>query len=95
MSRVGEYLKKVREERGISQSEVSKHLGLTSPQYVSNAERGKCHLSHENALKICEFIGANKNVLFRAYLQDYKDKLEIAFGIEANSNKKDVCNGSK
>ena len=36
-------LKKMRLKAGLSQRDVSTALGYTSPQYVSNWERGKSH----------------------------------------------------
>lgn len=35
-------LKRAREGRGFSQAEVAKKLGYTSPQFISNMERGLC-----------------------------------------------------
>ena len=37
---LGKYLKEQREVTGLSQAEVAKKLGYTSPQFVSNWERG-------------------------------------------------------
>ena len=40
--RIGSYLKGKRLDAGLTQSQVSTHLGLASPQFVSNIERGLC-----------------------------------------------------
>jgi transcriptional regulator with XRE-family HTH domain len=37
---MGNFLKKCRTKAGLTQSEVADHLGYTSPQFVSNWERG-------------------------------------------------------
>lgn len=39
---LGKYLKSARLKAGLSQHFVSKKLSLTSPQFVSNFERGLC-----------------------------------------------------
>jgi len=38
--KVGEYLKVAREEVNLTQAQVSKVLGYSSPQFISNIERG-------------------------------------------------------
>ena len=38
--KLGKYLKAKRMEADLSQGEVAKHLGYSSPQFVSNIERG-------------------------------------------------------
>jgi transcriptional regulator with XRE-family HTH domain len=40
MMEVGKFLRAKRDEAGISQGEVAKAAKLTSPQFVSNVERG-------------------------------------------------------
>ncbi len=39
---IGSYLKQKRKEAGLTQGEVAKELGYTSPQFISNYERGLC-----------------------------------------------------
>ncbi len=40
--KLGEFLQLKRKERGLSQGFVSKELGYSSPQFISNIERGLC-----------------------------------------------------
>ena len=40
--KLGEFLQQKRKEKGISQGQVSKVLGYSSPQFISNIERGLC-----------------------------------------------------
>ena len=40
--KLGEYLQQKRKERGLSQGHVSRVLGYSSPQFISNMERGLC-----------------------------------------------------
>ena len=39
---LGNYLKNKRNETGLTQSEVATKLGYSSPQFISNFERGLC-----------------------------------------------------
>lgn len=39
---LGNYLKNKRNESGLTQSEVATKLGYSSPQFISNFERGLC-----------------------------------------------------
>jgi transcriptional regulator with XRE-family HTH domain len=38
--KLGTYLKDVREDANLTQADVSHKLGYTSPQFISNIERG-------------------------------------------------------
>lgn len=38
--KLGQFLKEVREQANYTQAEVSQKLGYTSPQFISNIERG-------------------------------------------------------
>ena len=38
--KLGQFLKEVREQAGLTQADVSQKLGYTSPQFISNIERG-------------------------------------------------------
>lgn len=40
--KIGKYLQKKRLKAGMSQVEVGKLLGYSSPQFISNSERGLC-----------------------------------------------------
>jgi len=39
---MGAYFQKCREGSGLTQKELSEKLGYSSPQFVSNCERGQC-----------------------------------------------------
>ena len=40
--KLGPFLKKARSKMGLSQRDVADKLGYTSPQFISNVERGLC-----------------------------------------------------
>jgi len=52
--RLGKFLAKKREEKGMSQGEVAKKLGYSSPQFISNIERGKCSPALSSAKKMAK-----------------------------------------
>ncbi|MCB9025345.1 MAG: helix-turn-helix transcriptional regulator [Bdellovibrionaceae bacterium] len=40
--KMGKYFKKYREKKGLQQKDVANALGYSSPQFISNMERGLC-----------------------------------------------------
>ena len=50
--RVGEYLTKVRKESGLTQRNVAQNFGWTSPQFVSNWERGEACPSMDTIIEL-------------------------------------------
>lgn len=53
---LGKFIKKIREEMDLSQWEVAKALGLSSPQYISNVERGLSVLNPKLFRKIAKVL---------------------------------------
>ena len=51
---VSELLKKARSEKGLSQAEVAKKLGYSSPQFISNWERGLASPPIPKLKKLCK-----------------------------------------
>lgn len=56
----GEYLKTAREAKGLSQAELASRLGYTSPQFVSNVERGIVLLPLEAIRKAIRILDLNR-----------------------------------
>lgn len=54
MVELGMYLKRKREISGLSQARVASILGYSSPQFVSNFERGLCSPPMKKLLKLVE-----------------------------------------
>lgn len=53
----GVILKNAREAMDLTQADVSDKLGFTSPQYVSNCERGICKLAPKHLRKLSKIYG--------------------------------------
>ncbi len=77
----GFYLKERREVAGLSQSEVARALGYSSPQFVSNFERGLCSPPLPALKKICELYKLVKKDLLERILRQEREYLEDYLGI--------------
>jgi transcriptional regulator with XRE-family HTH domain len=76
-----EYLKSKRELAGVTQKDLSKNLGYTSPQFISNWERGISYPPVDCLKKISNFLKADivefKGVYVEHRCVEFKRKLEI------------------
>ncbi len=54
--RFGKYLRKLREERGVTQEELAKALGYKNNSYIARIERGDFLPSREKLRKIAELL---------------------------------------
>lgn len=73
--RESEFIKRARADAVLTQSEVAKALGYSSPQYISNIERGLCNLAPKKMKKFCEITGAFAGDLVHCKLTDEKKYL--------------------
>jgi transcriptional regulator with XRE-family HTH domain len=65
----GEFLKEAREKKGISQAEVAKQLGYSTPQFVSNWERASSSPPVEVLKSIARIYGIAPERVLAAYLE--------------------------
>lgn len=65
---LGKYLKDKREAAGLSQKEVADRLGYTTPQFVSNWERGVSQPPLKTLKKIGEMYKVSSDELFNITL---------------------------
>ncbi|MCP1355521.1 helix-turn-helix transcriptional regulator [Aneurinibacillus migulanus] len=61
---IGKRIKKLRLEKGITQTYLSKKLGYKSPSILSEIEAGKKGLDADKVPLIAEVLGVPVNVLF-------------------------------
>ena len=52
-------LKEAREAKGLTQADLSEALGFTTPQFISNAERGICQIPPKHYKKLAKLVGRN------------------------------------
>ena len=72
---VGEYVKAVRKETGLSQRDLAYRLGFRTPQAVSNIERGVSPFPRSLISKFAELFTLNTDGLLDAILTEVKEKL--------------------
>lgn len=72
------YLKEKRVASGLSQSEVASELGYTSPQFVSNWERGLVRPPLETLSVLTDLYKISKNEVIEMILDETRSELESA-----------------
>lgn len=78
---LGTYLKNAREYSGRSQGTVAKELGFTSPQFISNVERGISRPTRGDVSKWCKAFKANKRKVYNIWVKEFKDELHRELGL--------------
>lgn len=80
---ISNLLKKARETAGLSQAEVAHELGYTSPQFISNWERGLSSPPIPKLKKLCKMyqlsIDQAYNAMLSATLEEVENKLRRQF----------------
>jgi transcriptional regulator with XRE-family HTH domain len=76
MAELSNYLKKSRESVGLSQTFVSSKLGYSSPQFVSNWERGLSHPPVKSLKKIAKLYKLKDKELFDVFVVSYLNEVE-------------------
>lgn len=71
----GTMLRELREKRGLTQADVSTKLGYTSPQFVSNIERGITSFPEGKVKMFAKVLQVNPEALLRDI---YTAKLNLA-----------------
>lgn len=72
---LNQFLRERRINRGITQMEAAKHLGHTTPMYISNFERNLCEPSVETAVKLCGLYRVPRSTLKRVMVELFEREL--------------------
>lgn len=75
MTNLGQYLKDAREESNLTQAQVAKKLGLSSPQYISNVERGLCPVSVDQLAKLIPLYRLNPHQIVDIMVENHRSLL--------------------
>lgn len=75
-SHLGLLLKEARIKKAITQEQASRRLGLTSPQYISNIERGKCPASLETITVLIGLYDLKANKIIDIMTKEYRANIE-------------------
>lgn len=54
--------------------ELSKHLGFTSAQHISNIERGQSPISPPAVRMVAEYLGVKPETLAKLAIKDYAER---------------------
>lgn len=74
-TRMGILIKNARLLKNLSQGHLAKKLGLTSPQFISNMERGLCGCPVPMAKKLIKLLNIEEKVLKKAIVDDIVEHL--------------------
>lgn len=66
----GELIKQSRKKAGLTQADVASLLKYDTAQFISNWERGLSHPPIRSAKRLCKNLGLDRNVFFKAMLDD-------------------------
>lgn len=80
---LGNHLKKKRLESGVSQMEVARKLGYTSPQFVSNVERGLCSFPLNKLKILVDLYKLDREQLTQIILSEHEKDVRRKLGGKA------------
>lgn len=85
---LGSFLKNKRVQLGLTQSEVAQKLGYSSPQFISNVERGLCAPPLKSLKKITELLQIDPKDLMSLILSEQQAILQTALGGRSSRKKR-------
>lgn len=90
---ISELLKKGREHAGLSQADVARELGYSSPQFISNWERGLSSPPVPKLKRLCKLYRVSIDEAYKSMLASTLDEVETKlhsqfYGNGAKSKKK-------
>ncbi|HNC91113.1 MAG TPA: helix-turn-helix transcriptional regulator [Anaerolineales bacterium] len=72
---LGLLIRAARQAKGLTQTELAKKLGYSTPQYISNVECGKCSLASKKVIRTSKLLGISLKTMRRLMIKDYEQKL--------------------
>lgn len=75
-TKLGLFLKQARLKAGLTQGDVSKSLGYTSPQFISNIERGLSVIPLKTLAILVHQYKINPDVMIKTILESQKKILK-------------------
>lgn len=79
MSTINKLILSQRKNKNMSQAELAKKLGYTSPQFVYMLESGKSKFPISNLKRLFQALDLDKKKVMKILLKEYKLKLEQYF----------------
>ena len=81
LNRLGEFWREKRKLAGLTQRYVSKQFNYTSPQFVSNWERGLIAPPMKTAVSLIKLYDVCPCEGYRTYIEAIDEELRSAFGV--------------
>lgn len=78
---LGEFLQARRIKMGLSQGDVAKKLGYSSPQFVSNFERGLCAPPLNKLKLLLQLYGLSGDEVLKLMMKEHEKHLRKALGL--------------
>lgn len=75
---LGEYLRDKRVHNGFTQAEIAGKLGYSSPQFISNFERGLCSPPLKNLKTLVKLYKIDASELIKLIIEEQKQALSSA-----------------
>ncbi len=88
MRTLNDYLRQKRVDSGLSQLDVARELGYSSPQFVSNWERGLVSPPLETIAVLIDLYKIPANEVISKILEETRDYLESSLGKKKKSKSK-------
>ncbi len=73
-------LRELREKAGLTQAELAHKIGYTSPQFISNIERGVSSLPPSKFKRISKLLDVRIEKLISFHVSEIEDRLNDKFG---------------
>jgi transcriptional regulator with XRE-family HTH domain len=78
---VGHFIRKAREKRGLSQSDVARLLNLKTAQSISNIERGVSPLPRSKIKRLAGVLGIGRGELYTLVVGEMQARVARAVGL--------------
>lgn len=88
--RLGTLLKNKRIEKGITQMSLARDLGYSSPQFVSNWERGMCSPAFDTLPTVCKILGIPRKEIIEIIIDETRSELEANFSRSAKGKARNI-----
>ena len=82
---LGKMFREYREAKGLTQSQVASLLGYSSPQFVSNAERGLCRLPFEAISQLVKLYELDPEMIIEYLVRQHEEYYRKVFKKELAS----------
>ena len=85
--KLGKFLKSKRIARGATQKEISEHLGYSSPQFISNCERGLCSPPLDSLREMLKYYEVDPREVMNIILQEQEAYLKQHLNYKSRRHK--------